>query len=140
MPATSRRVIIDAESSTAPVADRFRFRTPAVTIERRQWAVATAGSRCFPEHENDSPGRCYSRKLTSVNSVHTHTSRRARTPLRLSEAKRLMLAGEPPAMAAAGFADQSHLIRKFKEAYGVTPGQYLAQCNNVQSTANAGVY
>jgi AraC-like DNA-binding protein len=57
------------------------------------------------------------------------------TQLRLRHAKRLMLAGEPPAMAAAasGFADQSHLIRKFKAAYGVTPGQYLANCNNVQS-------
>lgn len=49
------------------------------------------------------------------------------TQLRLRHAKRLMLAGEPAAMAAAavGFADQSHLIRKFKAAYGVTPGQYL---------------
>jgi AraC-like DNA-binding protein len=38
-----------------------------------------------------------------------------------------MLDGEPPAFAAAsvGFADQSHLIRKFKAAYGITPGQYL---------------
>jgi AraC-like DNA-binding protein len=59
------------------------------------------------------------------------------TQLRLRHAKRLMLAGEPPAMAAAaaGFSDQSHLIRKFKAAYGVTPGQFLGHCNNVQSAA-----
>lgn len=59
------------------------------------------------------------------------------TQLRLRYAKRLMLAGELPSTAAvaAGFADQSHLIRKFKAAYGVTPGQYLGRCNNVQSTA-----
>jgi AraC-like DNA-binding protein len=51
------------------------------------------------------------------------------TQLRLRHAKRLMLAGDPPAMAAvaAGFADQSHLIRKFRAAYGVTPGQYLGR-------------
>lgn len=56
------------------------------------------------------------------------------TQLRLRHAKALLLAGESPAMAAAaaGFADQSHLIRRFKAAYGVTPGQFLGRCNNVQ--------
>lgn len=46
------------------------------------------------------------------------------TQLRLRHAKRLMIAGESAAVVAAtvGFSDQSHLIRKFKAAYGVTPG------------------
>jgi AraC-like DNA-binding protein len=58
------------------------------------------------------------------------------TQLRLRHARRLLLAGQPPARAAAaaGFADQSHLIRKFKAAYGVTPGQFLGR-KNVQSSA-----
>lgn len=51
------------------------------------------------------------------------------TQLRLRHARKLMLAGEAPAAAAAaaGFADQSHMIRRFKAAYGVTPGQFLDQ-------------
>jgi AraC-like DNA-binding protein len=51
------------------------------------------------------------------------------THCRLRHAKRLMLAGEPPALAAVavGFSDQSHMIRKFKAAYGVTPGQFLGR-------------
>lgn len=58
------------------------------------------------------------------------------TQLRLRQARRLLLAGESPARAAAaaGFADQSHLIRRFKAAYGVTPGQFLGR-KNVQSLA-----
>jgi AraC-like DNA-binding protein len=46
--------------------------------------------------------------------------------LRLAEAKRLLAAGEAPAeiAAAVGFVDQSHLTRRFKGAFGVTPGQY----------------
>jgi AraC-like DNA-binding protein len=49
---------------------------------------------------------------------------RYQTQLRLRRAKRLMLDGESAAIAAvtAGFSDQSHLIRKFKAAYGITPG------------------
>lgn len=48
--------------------------------------------------------------------------------LRLERARRLLRAGETPAQVAAelGFADQSHLHRRFKAAFGVTPGQYRA--------------
>ena len=46
--------------------------------------------------------------------------------LRLAEARRLIAAGEPLAAAAAGagFVDQSHLSRRFKGAFGITPGQF----------------
>jgi AraC-like DNA-binding protein len=49
---------------------------------------------------------------------------RYQTQLRLRRAKQLLLSGESAARAAAaaGFSDQSHLIRTFKSVYGVTPG------------------
>jgi AraC-like DNA-binding protein len=45
---------------------------------------------------------------------------------RLNIARRLLPAGVAPAEAAAlaGFADQSHLGRRFGAAFGSTPGQY----------------
>jgi AraC-like DNA-binding protein len=48
--------------------------------------------------------------------------------LRLAEAKRQLAAGHPPAAiaAAVGFADQSHLTKRFKGAFGITPGQFAA--------------
>ena len=48
--------------------------------------------------------------------------------LRLAEAKRQLAAGQPPAEVAAaiGFADQSHLTKRFKGAFGITPGQFVA--------------
>lgn len=47
--------------------------------------------------------------------------------VRLGHARRLLREGESAATTAVavGFADQSHLIRRFREAYGVTPGQYV---------------
>jgi AraC-like DNA-binding protein len=49
------------------------------------------------------------------------------TQVRLREARRQLLAGRPPALVAAevGFVDQSHLIKRFRGAFGMTPGQYV---------------
>jgi len=48
--------------------------------------------------------------------------------LRVERAQALIRAGVPPAKAAseAGFYDQSHLSRHFKNWCGMTPGQYLS--------------
>ena len=47
--------------------------------------------------------------------------------VRVMEAKRQLLSGRSIADAAlhCGFADQSHLARRFKEVIGFTPGQFL---------------
>lgn len=47
--------------------------------------------------------------------------------IRLVRARRMLAQGEPIAQAAlnAGFADQSHLTRRFKAAWGITPGRYV---------------
>ena len=45
---------------------------------------------------------------------------------RLMKARRLLARSEPPAATAmaCGFADQSHMTRLFRRAYGFTPGRF----------------
>jgi len=53
--------------------------------------------------------------------------------LRLCAARDLLGRGASPADVAAdvGFADQSHLGRWFRRAYGLTPARYRARCTSV---------
>jgi AraC-like DNA-binding protein len=50
------------------------------------------------------------------------------THVRLCVARQLLLKGEPAASVAAavGYVDQSHLTKRFRAAFGVTPGQFAA--------------
>jgi AraC-like DNA-binding protein len=54
--------------------------------------------------------------------------------LRLRAARRALAAGEPVAAVAAatGFADQAHLTRWFRRAYGVTPAVYRRGAHQVR--------
>lgn len=58
---------------------------------------------------------------------------------RLNHARSLLSRGETPASAAAatGFADQSHLGRWFRRAFGMTPAAYRRLCTNLPDPAAA---
>jgi AraC-like DNA-binding protein len=58
--------------------------------------------------------------------------------VRLEEAKRRLSAGAPIALVAVdlGFADQSHLHRRFKGAFGMTPAEWQ-RCTTIQDTPRA---
>jgi len=53
------------------------------------------------------------------------------TLIRTRRAKRLLASGVPIADAATltGFTDQSHLTKRFKRVFGITPGQYILSLN-----------
>lgn len=63
---------------------------------------------------------------------------RFRTMRQLDRARRMMKRGMPFAESAleAGFADQSHMCRMFKRAYGLTPSQWLAALQSPLSSKN----
>jgi AraC-like DNA-binding protein len=56
---------------------------------------------------------------------------------RLNHARRLLAGGVAPAeaAAAAGFADQSHMGRWFRRAFGMTPAAYRRACTNLPDGA-----
>jgi AraC-like DNA-binding protein len=58
---------------------------------------------------------------------------------RLQRARALIGSGEGPAdvAAATGFADQSHLNRHFKKAYGMTPGQWAGLMRSLRPGPSA---
>lgn len=67
--------------------------------------------------------------LRQFQAQHHVTPQQMLMAVRLFEAKRLLAAGQAPAMVAAstGLTDQAHLTRAFARRYGVTPARYQQQ-------------
>ena len=63
----------------------------------------------------------FTRRFTRATGMTPHAYRLA---ARLNDARELLGAGLTPASADAGFADQSHLGRHFRAAFGTTPAGY----------------
>lgn len=68
------------------------------------------------------------------DTPHSYIMRR-----RLAEARRMIARGEPAAEVAAelGFVDQSHLIRRFKSAFGMTPYRFAKNTEGANGSAGA---
>jgi AraC-like DNA-binding protein len=109
VPRTSARAYAETMRIRELIAARPEQRCSMAALERfsgiDRWTIARQFRLCF----GTSPSRF-------------------RTLRQLDRVRRLLVAGTPLAEAAleAGFADQSHMSRRFKSAYGLTPAAWLA--------------
>jgi AraC-like DNA-binding protein len=77
-------------------------------------------------------------RFCAVFRRHTGLSpRRYIWQRRLQKVQTLLASGESPATAAllAGYYDQSHLCRHFKNTCGMTPGQYIGRRRSAEAGA-----
>jgi AraC-like DNA-binding protein len=108
---------------------------PAKPLAKTAWQAAARARDYLLANVNSAVS---SSELEAVTGLDRHAlSRHFRSAFstsphrflvmrRLQNARRLIADGEPLAQIAleAGFSDQSHFIRQFKKAYGMTPGRW----------------
>lgn len=141
---------VEAVELTSVVAETLHRH--AAQRPRRQPALHLEGLRRVRDLVRDDPTvRHPMRRLEQVAGLDRWTLARQfraaygtsptryRTMRQLDLARRLLRAGRPAAEAAmvAGFADQSHLTRMFKRAYGLTPGVWSAALVSPERAAMA---
>jgi AraC-like DNA-binding protein len=86
-------------------------------------------------------GTSVSHLVRSFSRVAGLPPQRYHVQVRLAHARRLLAEGQAASWVAyeCGFADQSHLNRRFKECHGLTPGafqiQYQAKASRVDAAA-----
>lgn len=103
-------------------------RTPAVERARAYLQNRPTQSVTLPE-VGAIAGVTTSHLVRSFSRVVGLPPKSYHTQVRLARARRLLAEGKSATWVAyeCGFADQSHLSRRFKECHGVTPGAFQAQ-------------
>jgi len=111
---TERRTLVASQSSCSPVQRACTFIEDMVREEISLDDIATAAGlsryhflRLFRDEKSISPWSYLLQKRLQL----------ARASIRLG-------ASLSDAALDAGFSDQSHMSRRFKATYGITPGQY----------------
>ena len=84
-------------------------------------------------------GTSVSHLVRSFSRVVGLPPQRYHLQVRLAHARRLLAEGQAASWVAyeCGFADQSHLNRRFKECHGVTPGAFQIQYQSKASRVDA---
>ncbi|UED86454.1 AraC family transcriptional regulator [Streptomyces profundus] len=109
------RVEPERDQRSRGVAHELRELLDARTLTGVRLAEAATLTHAHPTH--------LVRAFTAAFGIAPHQYLVAR---RIDHARRLLLAGQPPAevAVASGFYDQSHLTRHFTRHLGVPPGRY----------------
>jgi AraC-like DNA-binding protein len=104
-------------------------RLPFAALRRVRALIAAQPARRYPMDELERTAGLDRWSLARAFRAAFGTSpSRFRTLRQLDEVRRLLTQGAGLAEAAldAGFADQSHMSRQFKRAYGLTPARWAA--------------
>ena len=124
-------------------ADSLRCRVDLPAIERGRDFLQSRPTRVDSSEVEEVTGLDRYQFARQFRAVYATSPYRYSVMRRLDVARRLLHDGRPLAETAlaVGFADQAHLTRAFKAAFGMTPGRYVKLCarQGLAPAAHAGV-
>jgi AraC-like DNA-binding protein len=130
---------LTARRAAAPATRRARrARRPRPAVERaRAHVIEHPADALRLEAIASAAGVSVSHLVRSFSLDLGLPIRSYHAQVRLALARHLLAEGKPATWVAyeCGYADQSHLNRRFKESYGLPPGAFQAQCLSYRAAA-----